>query len=434
MDVAPSWQWAARLTGGRFVRAVAVLLGGSALGQALVLVFSPVLTRLYAPAAFGELAVFTASLYVLTVISALRFEIAIPLPRDSEDATALLRLALTVVTLTTAAVTVLVLVAGKRVAGLLNTPELTPHLWLLPLTLLLAGWYASAASWAVREQRFPWIARAILAQNGVMVLVQVALGLAGSSAIGLLAGVTLGQAAATATLALLLLRSGEARRLLVMPAAAVRVVAGGYRRFPLLSFPAALTDSFSLSLPMLALAVLYDPHVVGLYVLAQRLLARPVELLAAAVCQVYNANIARAAVDAPERLMGLFQRVSWTMLALSVPYVAGLSVAAHWLVPVIFGDAWAEAATYMALLAVMYTGHALASPTAGTLDLLQRQDLNLMRELARLALLATAIGVASVLAVRPAVAVALLSAAAATAALFYVALAAYAIARRKDEG
>lgn len=44
----------------RFARSVSILAGGTAAGQAIVVLASPLLTRLYSPEDFGLLAVYAA--------------------------------------------------------------------------------------------------------------------------------------------------------------------------------------------------------------------------------------------------------------------------------------------------------------------------------------------------------------------------------------
>ena len=65
---------------GRFARSVAVVTAGAALGQGLVLVSAPLLTRLYTPADFGVLAVYGSLVSLVAVVSAMRYELAIALP------------------------------------------------------------------------------------------------------------------------------------------------------------------------------------------------------------------------------------------------------------------------------------------------------------------------------------------------------------------
>src|SRR4051812_24674759 len=79
--------WRTRISGqGTFVRGVGAIAAGTAGGQLLVLASAPILSRQYQPAAFGALAVFLATALILTSIGSLRYEIAIPLPREDRVA------------------------------------------------------------------------------------------------------------------------------------------------------------------------------------------------------------------------------------------------------------------------------------------------------------------------------------------------------------
>ncbi|MBC7345458.1 MAG: lipopolysaccharide biosynthesis protein, partial [Clostridia bacterium] len=55
----------ALLSKSSFARNVAVLAGGTAVGQAIVVLASPILTRLYTPGDFGVLAVYSSLLGIL---------------------------------------------------------------------------------------------------------------------------------------------------------------------------------------------------------------------------------------------------------------------------------------------------------------------------------------------------------------------------------
>ncbi len=69
---------------GRFARSVAVVTAGTALGQGLVLASAPLLTRLYTPADFGVLAVYSSIVSLVAVVGALRYELAIALLRHNK--------------------------------------------------------------------------------------------------------------------------------------------------------------------------------------------------------------------------------------------------------------------------------------------------------------------------------------------------------------
>src|SRR5690606_30082285 len=71
---------------GRAGRRVAVLASGTVVGQLLVVLASPALTRLYDPEGFGVLGVFVSLLSILGVVVGLRYPLAVPLPDTDEAA------------------------------------------------------------------------------------------------------------------------------------------------------------------------------------------------------------------------------------------------------------------------------------------------------------------------------------------------------------
>jgi O-antigen/teichoic acid export membrane protein len=50
------------------------------LGQAITVLVSPILTRLYTPEDFGVFGVYASILGIVTVVASLRYEYALPLP------------------------------------------------------------------------------------------------------------------------------------------------------------------------------------------------------------------------------------------------------------------------------------------------------------------------------------------------------------------
>ncbi|HWI00874.1 MAG TPA: hypothetical protein VNT27_11125, partial [Propionibacteriaceae bacterium] len=70
------------------LRGIASILGGSVAGQGVVVLSYPLLTRLYEPAEFGLLTVFTSTVTLLAVLSTAALDGAIPLPVDDRDAAA----------------------------------------------------------------------------------------------------------------------------------------------------------------------------------------------------------------------------------------------------------------------------------------------------------------------------------------------------------
>ena len=84
------------------VRNVLKLAGGTAGSQVITVAAAPILTRLYGPESFGVLATYVSILALLNVVSSLRYELAIAVPEDDDEAIALVWLCFVLVAISTA--------------------------------------------------------------------------------------------------------------------------------------------------------------------------------------------------------------------------------------------------------------------------------------------------------------------------------------------
>ena len=121
----------------RFVKNAAVMAGGSAGAQLLLLIATPVITRLYTPQDFGILAVYIGLLALFCVIASFRYEMAIPVPEKDDEAISLVFLSLILVVLTAIFSCILIAIFGESIVILLKIPKLEELLWLLPLGVFL---------------------------------------------------------------------------------------------------------------------------------------------------------------------------------------------------------------------------------------------------------------------------------------------------------
>lgn len=122
-----------------FAGDVLKLVGGTAFAQALAVLASPVLTRLYGPEAFGIAALFVAVTGIISVVACLRYELAIMLPKRDGEAACLLGLSLLLAaTMSLLLVSVFWLVQNP-ILQLLNAQELAPYIWLVLPAVFLSG-------------------------------------------------------------------------------------------------------------------------------------------------------------------------------------------------------------------------------------------------------------------------------------------------------
>jgi O-antigen/teichoic acid export membrane protein len=392
----------------RFTRSVALLVGGTALGQAVVVLATPILTRLYTPADFGVFAVYTSILTVLIVIAALRYELAIPLPEDDEDAANLLLVTLSLVLLTTLLVGIGVWLLGERLVSLVNAPALKPYLWLIPLGLLGAGAYQAFSYWAIRRELFTVLARAKVSQGFAVVLTQVMLGLLKLGPIGLLLGHAVGYMSRSGTL-LTLTWTHDKQVIKRVSVAGMRRVASRYRRFPIFNSGSSLLNSAGIALPPILLATFYGPQVAGFFALGYQVIVLPAWLIGRSVSDVYIGEGAQLVRTEPHALERLFYRTAKNLALIGALPAAVLLLAGPWLFELVFGEAWREAGVYAQLMAIMFLTQFVTTPLEGTLVVLEQQGLGLRRNAIRLVLVVGSLWLAQWEQWEPKIAVALYS-------------------------
>ena len=74
------------LKSSEFTKSTLTLVIGTAIAQSIPFVLQPFLRRIYSPEDFGAISVFLSILAVISIVSSLRYEVAMLLPKEDEDA------------------------------------------------------------------------------------------------------------------------------------------------------------------------------------------------------------------------------------------------------------------------------------------------------------------------------------------------------------
>jgi O-antigen/teichoic acid export membrane protein len=392
----------------RFLRRLAMLSGGTFLGQLMLVASSPVLTRLYGPEAFGTLAVFASVSAILGMVAALRYEFAVPVARGEAEAAGLVRVGAAASVLVSVLAALGVWAGGDRLEAAAATPGLAALLWLLPPAVLLNGLALPLGHWSIRQGTFRVNTLNRLVQSAGQVVPQLLLGLLGAGAAGLVLGYAAGY---LARLLHLLGALAPAERAALRGAARWRdawPLARRHWHYPAYAAPAALLESGAQLLPAVLLAILYGPAVAGWFGLGQRVVGLPVKLVAQAASQVFLGEAPGLADAAAVRR--LFARSALAFAAAGAVGMGPLLLFGPALFALAFGEPWREAGALAALLVPQHLARFVVMPVSQTLNLYGRQDLHLWASLIGALATAAAFGAAARLGLGPAAAVALYSA------------------------
>jgi len=337
-----------------FLRNALTMVGGSALAQAIPLAVVPLLSRLYSPAEFGMLATIVASSAALSVVSTARYELAVVLPKEEEEANVLVALALWLAFAVCGAV---LIGTALFVAA---TPMRSGNGWSLavPLLALLMAFGQIGSFIANRGRAYGRIAAASVAQqivnSGIAIVLGISRVLAGGLVIARLAG-------ALASCAVLCLGFRQA---LLGPGARSSTerkwaCAKKYRQFPFFNLPYSLLGSISRDLLIFALTLKGDIIAAGLFGMARTLAMAPVTLLSGALSQLFykETAVSIGSLEHKRLTIALLEAAAWA-------FVPGFALVAWWgpdMFAVLLGERWREAGVFAAVLAFPY---ALATLTS----------------------------------------------------------------------
>lgn len=353
-----------------FIRNVGVLTGGTVISQAVVALSMPLLTRLYDPQDFSLLAIYTALLSMLTVISCLRFNIAISLPQSDHDGANLVALSLIAASAMSVVLVIITLVAPDRLAELLGQPTFAQYLWMVPVGVLLSSSYAALQYWTSRQKRFGLITRTRVTRAIGGAGTQSGIGAIHPSPFGLIFGHMIYNSLGVVGLVISAWRHDRSSFRNISWISLKRNFIE-YRRFPIYSVPEALFNSAGSQLPILIIAGSLAGPEAGFLLLAMRVLGLPMSLIGSSVAQVYLAEAPGKLRDG--ELTSFTRKAIWSLLKTGAPPLLALGVVSPFLFPIIFGEEWARAGWMLLWMTPWFILQFVSSPISMLLHVVGRQ-------------------------------------------------------------
>jgi len=330
---------------------------------------------MYGPEAFGLLSLFTSVTAIIGVIVCMRYEMAIMLPESDHEAANLLAGSLLVTCLISGLTFFVVTLNGDLVAGLMNTPDMARHLWLVTPAVFFSGVFLSLNYWNSRTKHFGRLSVATVTSKVLATGTQLGAGAAGYATGGsLIAASVFGQIVATVALAGQIWRED---RDIFSRVRKKEIYLGfiRYKKFPLIDTWSALLNTLSWQLPVFLLAFYFSPVVVGWYALGMRMLQFPMSLIGKAISQVF---FQRSAEFRSDERFPLFVTQVFRMLVITGMFpILLVAVFGSDLFGVVFGEAWSEAGLYAQILSIWAFVWFISSPLSTLYVVFEKQGFGL---------------------------------------------------------
>lgn len=350
-----------------FLRHVLTLMTGTAVAQGVTFFMMIVLARIYTPRDMGLLATYVSVASILVAVAALRYDMAIMLPRKELEALSVARLGMVCLTV----VSLLATAASLPLSGLIERQwgrEVALWMPLVGLTTFLMSAVELFKYWFNRNSDYRAIAVNQAEQQIGLTSGQLVLGMAGMGGMaGLILGHTAGQIFAFVNLGR---QAKPLWRRLPQGAPSLRWAARRYRRMPLLNGPNALADALRTNGIQLLIGG-YSVASLGQFQMAWRYLDAPLILINGAVARVFFQKLSTIE---PGRMRPLVRVTIKRAILIGLVPFALIYVLSPWIFPFFLGSQWTESGSFARALTPWLFMMLITSPISNLFIVTEHQD------------------------------------------------------------
>lgn len=339
-----------KLLKNKFVKNTLVLMFGTVLGQLILVVTTPLLTRIYSPAEYGIYGNFISFAAILSVIASLRYELAIVVPKKDSESLQIMSISIYILIINSIIFTSLLILFEPIISKYFSWYDNQFAIFTLTY-IFFTGLFQIFNYWITRKQLFIYSAYAQVIRSFSIVLIQLFLGyffIGIFKSSGLIFGHIIGQTIAFLVLFFVILKFKT--KPISFNFSEMFKTAVKYKEFPVFSSGTSLINTISNHLPIIMLTYYFSTSISGLYLLANRILAIPIGILGNAIAQVFLQKTAKDRYDAPSN------KNAFKLWKYLMPISFGINFTIFLLAPtifkIVFGDAWVKAGEFARILSI----------------------------------------------------------------------------------
>lgn len=353
-----------------FVRNVLTIFTGVSFAQIIPIIISPLLTRLYTPADFAILGLFTSTAMLFSNIATLSYDQAIMLPKKNSDAVNIMALSVICVIGVTLLSAVVVVVFNNQLTGLMKNPALKMWLYFVPIAVFLGGMFKILNVWASRQKQFKRLAMRNITQTAITGGTKLLFGVLKLTNLGLVVGTLTGQAAATGLLAWQ--TKNDKIKLQDISKSGIKKNAVTYKKFPLYTNWQSFGDVINTTGSKYIISNIFGATILGWFSFTYGLLQRPLQIIGQSVSQVFYQRISED-YNQDRNLWPLIRKIIVRLFWIGLIIFLPLAFLGPQIFKFIFGENWTEAGKYAQLMVPWLFSKFVFSPVSSVPLVLNKQ-------------------------------------------------------------
>lgn len=344
-----------------YIRNVFTLMAGTVIGQALVFVLAPFITRLFTPEDFTLLEQYTMLVTILSVVVTGKYEFAIMHPKDQNDARHIAALALKVAFYSCVVLSFIILFLAKEISYLLVNEPIGVYLWTLPVVLFFTAVFNVFNYWFSRLKQYKIAANSKVLSAVSSEPVKIATGFGVWGATGLVFSTLVGSVVAGVYAFWEFLKS-EPQGLKNLSNERMKALAVLHKDYPLFSIWGSVLNRLAQWAHVGIFTVYYGLVAVGFMALCRRMFMAPLNVISNSYSQVFFQRISE--IEDPKELRSLYYKVLVRFLAAAALMVFVVQMLPGNTMGVVFGAAWANSFMYLKYLVYWFALNFVTSSLA----------------------------------------------------------------------
>ncbi len=330
-----------------FFKHVLTLMTGTTIAQAIPIIISPILARIYSPDDFGILALYLSIMLIISIFATGRYELALPLAKVTVEANNLLGIVF-IISLTISLLMIIVLMIFSNIFLNYLSNNFLNLLYIMPLNIIFMGIFNGIQYWLNQQENFKQIVYNKIILNIFIASFQILIGFSIHTINGLVLGYIMGYIFVFFYI-VYTFRNIIFSVFKTISLRKMKFILIKYREFPLVNTFHSLSDKIQSDGVVFLITYKFTFAVLGLYSMAVRSTTIPAGLIGNAVGQVVFSKFSKIYNDTQDIESEVLSIIKKLFL-FSTPLFIILFFMLPSLFSFFFGEKWEEAGIYAQIL------------------------------------------------------------------------------------
>lgn len=351
----------------KFIGDSFLMILSSGIAQVILIITTPIITRLYSPTEFGEFTIFSNIAMILIPIINARYDLLIVNTKNDRSANILSQISFLISLLI-----LLILIPIFAISAWLYPNFILDFIFII-IMLFLVSLTNIFTNYLNKERKYKVLSLINVFRSGSMALLQIIFGLLALGSLGLIigfslsyiAGITLGYK--TFKKHFNIVRDKEETKALFLE----------NKNQLVYSTPSILLNSLSFSVVVFFIGILYTNTEVGIYGMAIRVLGIPVTIISLGLSKIFMQQANDYYIEYGN-FRNLLLKFSSILVIVSIILYVPLYLFSEELVNILLGHSWVDAITVIKIVIPLFVIRLIVSTVSLSVIVLQKQQLELI--------------------------------------------------------